>query len=194
MTKARYPTKAVPDRAYLVSLDLYKARKNNASESLRELHELARTAGATVVGSTTQRRPRPVSSTYIGSGKVQEVAEECRRLNANTVLLDDELTPSQQRNLEDSLGLKVIDRTALIIDIFAMGARSREGRLQVELAQMEYLLPRLAGQWNHLERLEGAIGTRGPGETQLETDRRLVRRRITKLTNDLKTVRKQRSL
>ena len=194
MTKARYSTKAVPDRAYLVSLNLYKDRQNNASESLRELHELARTAGATVVGSTTQRRSRPVSSTYIGSGKVQKVAEECRRLNANTVFLDDELTPSQQRNLEDSLGLKVIDRTALIIDIFAMGARSREGRLQVELAQMEYLLPRLAGQWNHLERLEGAIGTRGPGETQLETDRRLVRRRITKLTNDLKTVRKQRSL
>ncbi|SVE58187.1 uncharacterized protein METZ01_LOCUS511041, partial [marine metagenome] len=170
MTKARYSTKAVPDRAYLVSLNLYKDRQNNASESLRELHELARTAGATVVGSTTQRRSRPVSSTYIGSGKVQKVAEECRRLNANTVFLDDELTPSQQRNLEDSLGLKVIDRTALIIDIFAMGARSREGRLQVELAQMEYLLPRLAGQWNHLERLEGAIGTRGPGETQLETD------------------------
>ncbi len=194
MTKARYSTKAVPDRAYLVSLNLPRDRQSNASESLRELRELARTAGATVVGSTTQRRSRPVSSTYIGSGKVQEVAEECRRLNANTVLLDDELTPSQQRNLENLLGLKVIDRTALIIDIFAMGARSREGRLQVGLAQMEYLLPRLAGQWNHLERLEGAIGTRGPGETQLETDRRLVRRRITKLTNDLKTVRKQRSL
>lgn len=194
MAKARHSTAVLPDRAYLVSLDLHRNTQSNATESLRELRELARTAGATVVGSTTQRRARPVSSTYIGSGKVREVAEECRRLNANTVLVDGDLTPSQQRNLEDSLGLKVIDRTALIIDIFAMGARSREGRLQVELAQMEYLLPRLAGQWNHLERLEGAIGTRGPGETQLETDRRLVRRRITKLTKDLKAVRKQRAL
>ena len=194
MAKARQSTAVLPDRAYLVSLDLHRNTQSNATESLRELRELARTAGATVVGSTTQRRARPVSSTYIGSGKVREVAEECRRLNANTVLVDGDLTPSQQRNLEDSLGLKVIDRTALIIDIFAMGARSREGRLQVELAQMEYLLPRLAGQWNHLERLEGAIGTRGPGETQLETDRRLVRRRITKLTKDLKAVRKQRAL
>jgi len=194
MAKARHSTAVLPDRAYLVSLDLHRNLQSNATESLRELRELARTAGATVVGSTTQRRARPVSSTYIGSGKVREVAEECRRLNANTVLVDGDLTPSQQRNLEDSLGLKVIDRTALIIDIFAMGARSREGRLQVELAQMEYLLPRLAGQWNHLERLEGAIGTRGPGETQLETDRRLARRRITKITKDLKAVRKQRAL
>ena len=116
------------------------------------------------------------------------------KAGANVVIFDDELSPSQQRNLEKATGLKVIDRTALILDIFATRARTREGRLQVELAQMQYFLPRLAGQWSHLERMEGAIGTRGPGETQIETDRRLVRNRISKLRRDLEDVRRQRAL
>ncbi len=119
---------------------------------------------------------------------------ERKRLDANVVIFDDELSPSQQRNLEKALGVKVIDRTALILDIFATRAQTREGRLQVELAQMQYLLPRLAGQWSHLERMEGAIGTRGPGETQIETDRRLINARIAKLRRDLREVSVQREL
>lgn len=122
------------------------------------------------------------------------MAEARHQLDANVVIFDDELSPSQQRNLEKALGTKVIDRTALILDIFATRAQTREGRLQVALAQMQYLLPRLAGQWAHLERMEGAIGTRGPGETQIETDRRLIRGRIAKIKRDLEEVRTQRSL
>ncbi len=170
------------------------SRQLRARDSLVELGELARTAGAQVVGSTSQRLEHPNSATYIGKGKLEEVVEEARHLGANTVIFDDELSPSQQRNLERAIGAKVIDRTALILDIFAMRARTREGRLQVALAQMQYLLPRLAGQWQHLERMEGAIGTRGPGETQIETDRRLIRGRITKIRRDLEGVRKQRAL
>jgi GTP-binding protein HflX len=130
----------------------------------------------------------------VGKGKLQELAAQARANQFNLVLFDDELSPSQQRNLEDTLKVKVIDRTALILDIFAQRAQTREARLQVELAQTEYLLPRLAGQWSHLERLEGAIGTRGPGETQLETDRRLVRTRIARLRKDIESVHRQRDL
>ena len=163
-------------------------------ESLQELGELARSAGARVVGSLVQRLPRP-NHTYLGKGKVGELAGLCERHKATTVICDDELTPTQQRNLEGLLeDIKVIDRTALILDVFARRARSKEGKLQIELAQHEYLLPRLAGQWSHLERLGGGIGTRGPGETQIETDRRLVRNRITKLKKDLEAVRRHRSL
>ena len=165
-----------------------------AQESLQELAELARTAGAVVVGQTTQKLDHPVAATYIGSGKVEDVVEARKELDANVVIFDDELSPSQQRNLEKSLGVKVIDRTALILDIFATRAQTREGGLQVALAQMQYLLPRLAGQWSHLERMEGAIGTRGPGETQIETDRRLIRGRISKIKRDLESVRTQREL
>ena len=186
-------TTARVDRAYLVAADIRGAMLP-AEESLRELGELAGTAGATVVGSTTQRMERPNVATYIGKGKVDEVLEAIRELDANVAVFDDELSPSQQRNLERALGVKVIDRTALILDIFATRAHTREGRLQVALAQHQYLLPRLAGQWSHLERLEGAIGTRGPGETQIETDRRLIRNRIAKIRRDLEDVRKQRSL
>jgi len=188
-----HSTAPVADRAYLVAADLPNALLP-AAESLAELAELARTAGAEVVGSTTQRLEHPNVATYIGSGKVQEVIEERKRLDANVVIFDDELSPSQQRNLEKALGVKVIDRTALILDIFATRAQTREGRLQVELAQMQYLLPRLAGQWSHLERMEGAIGTRGPGETQIETDRRLINARIAKLRRDLREVSMQREL
>jgi GTP-binding protein HflX len=154
---------------------------------------LALTAGADVVGRCIQRLERPTSAYYVGRGKVQELASLRHRLGYGTVIFDEELSPSQQRNLEDALQIKVLDRTALILDIFAQHARTREGALQVELAQHEYLLPRLAGQWTHLERLEGAIGTRGPGETQLETDRRLIRRRIQRLKRQLEEVRRRRA-
>ena len=163
-------------------------------DSLEELAELARTAGATVVERITQRVDRP-THTYLGKGKLEELVDACDRLDADTVICDDELTPTQQRNLEDALGgRKALDRTALILDVFASRARTREGRLQVELAQHEYLLPRLAGQWTHLERLGGGIGTRGPGETQIETDRRLVRNRLQKLKSEIQGVRRHRQM
>lgn len=186
-------TAPTPDRAILVAAEVPGALLS-AQESLDELAELARTAGAEVVARYTQRLDHPNPATYIGSGKVQEIVEAIRQLGANVVIFDDELSPSQQRNLEKALAIKVIDRTALILDIFATRARTREGRLQVELAQHQYLLPRLAGQWSHLERMEGAIGTRGPGETQIETDRRLIRNRIAKIRRDLEEVRTQREL
>ena len=188
-----HSTAAIADRAFLVAADLPNTLLP-ANESLQELAELAKTAGAEVVGLTTQKLEHPNVATYVGSGKVDEVVQERKRLDANVVIFDDELSPSQQRNLEKALGVKVIDRTALILDIFATRAQTREGRLQVELAQMQYLLPRLAGQWSHLERMEGAIGTRGPGETQIETDRRLINARIAKLRRDLREVSTQREL
>jgi GTP-binding protein HflX len=155
---------------------------------------LADTAGAEVVGSAVQRLESPNPATYIGKGKVREVVAERAPTDYTTVIFDDELSPSQQRNLENALDVKVLDRTALILDIFAQHARTREGRLQVELAQHEYILPRLRGQWSHLERLEGRIGTRGPGETQLETDRRLIRNKISVLKRQIEQVRTQRAL
>ena len=155
---------------------------------------LADTAGAIVVGKTSQRMPKPNAAYYIGRGKLAHVVEERYSLNYNTVIFNDELSPSQQRNLENELKVKVLDRTALILDIFAQHAHTREGRLQVELAQHEYILSRLRGQWSHLERLEGRIGTRGPGETQLETDRRLIRKKIGHLKADIEKIRQQRTL
>ncbi|MGK2966897.1 MAG: GTPase HflX [Tepidiformaceae bacterium] len=193
MPRSSHSTAATVDRAYLVAADT-QAGLLPAADSVDELAELARTAGAVVVGRAVQRMEHPHPATYIGKGKVDEVVAECRELEANVVIFDDELSPSQQRNLETALGTKVIDRTALILDIFATRARTKEGRLQVALAQMQYLLPRLAGQWSHLERMEGAIGLRGPGETQIETDRRLIRSRISKLKKDLDDVRTQRGL
>jgi GTP-binding protein HflX len=174
-----------------------KGRDNSrwtSESSLEELAQLALTAGADVVGRCVQRLERPTSAYYVGRGKVQELASLRHRLGYTTIVFDEELSPSQQRNLEDALQVKILDRTALILDIFAQHARTREGALQVELAQHEYLLPRLPGQWTHLERLEGAIGTRGPGETQLETDRRLIRHRIQHLKSQLEEVRRQRAL
>ncbi len=193
MPRSLHATASVADRAYLVAADT-RASLLPAAESIVELAELANTAGAEVVGTTTQRLDHPHVATYIGKGKVDEVKEAARAAEANVVVFDDELSPSQQRNLEKALGAKVIDRTALILDIFATRAQTREGRLQVSLAQMEYLLPRLAGQWSHLERMEGAIDTRGPGETQIETDRRLIRSRISKIKKDLEDVRQNRAL
>ncbi len=165
-----------------------------AESSLEELSLLADTAGARVVGRSLQRLERPNPATYIGKGKVAEIASQRPSLGYGVVIFDDELSPSQQRNLEGALKVKVLDRTALILDIFAQHARTREGRLQVELAQHDYILPRLRGQWSHLERLEGRIGTRGPGETQLETDRRLVRDKIRSLKRQIEQVRQQRAL
>jgi GTP-binding protein HflX len=166
----------------------------DVESSLEELALLAHTAGARVVGKVFQKLDTPNPTYYIGPGKLQEIASLRPSLQYSMVIFDDELTPSQQRNLERALGVKVIDRTALILDIFAQHARTREGRLQVELAQHQYLLPRLRGQWPHLERLGGGIGTRGPGETQLEMDRRLVKRRIQQLERELAKVRQHRAL
>jgi len=162
--------------------------------SLDELDRLAGTAGAKVVGKLKQKLERPSSTHYIGSGKLQELIELKTELEYDTVIFNDELVPRQQRNLEEALKVKVIDRTALILDIFAASARTREGKLQVELAQHEYLLPRLEGQWSHLERLGGGIGTRGPGESQIETDRRLIRKRISNIGKQIESVRRHREL
>jgi GTP-binding protein HflX len=190
-----HSTAPVTERAYLVAVQRRNGRQSlDAQDSLDELALLAHTAGAEVVGRAVQRLETPNPATYIGKGKLEEVQEARFDTGYTMVVFDDELSPSQQRNLETALGVKVLDRTALIIDIFARRAQTREARLQVELAQLEYLMPRLAGQWSHLERLEGRIGTRGPGESQLETDRRLVRSRITRLRREIDEVRQQRAL
>lgn len=146
------------------------------------------------MGKLTQKLARPSPSYYLGRGKLKELISLRGQSRYTVVIFDDELSPRQQRNLEDALEVKVIDRTALILDIFARRARTREGQLQVELAQHKYLLPRLAGQWSHLERLGGGIGTRGPGESQLETDRRLIRQRLHRLENQIEEVRRHRAL
>jgi len=164
----------------------------DADGSLSELNQLAHSAGANVVGYLTQKLDRP-THTYLGKGKIEELSLLREELGANVIIFDDELSPSQQRNLEKALQVKVIDRSALILDIFAQRAQTREGKLQVDLAQTEYLLPRLVGQWSHLERLGGGIGTRGPGETQIETDRRIIRTKIQKLKQELENVKKQRA-
>ena len=161
-------------------------------ESLDELAELANAAGANVVSRVTQRLKQP-SPLYLGKGKLEALNPEVRSSYIDTVIFDDELTPTQQRALENKLEAKVVDRTALILDVFARRARTKEGQLQIELAQTEYLLPRLAGQWSHLERLGGGIGTRGPGETQIETDRRLVRSKLSRIKRELDRVRSQRA-
>lgn len=168
--------------------------KPSAENSIVELTQLADAAGAEVIGSIVQQLPVPSHDFYVGRGKLEELLALKESRDFNVLILDDELTPNQQRNLEEALGVKVIDRAALILDIFARRARTREGRLQVELAQHQYLLPRLAGQWHHLERLGGGIGTRGPGESQLETDRRLIRRKIQHLREQTEAIRKHRTL
>ncbi len=160
-------------------------------ESLKELKALVNSAGATVVEVQSQRVDKR-KPTYMGIGKIEELKYLVNDQKIDTIVLDDELSPAQQRNLENLLEIKVVDRTALILDIFAQRAQTREGRLQVELAQLDYLLPRLVGQWSHLERLGGGIGTRGPGESQLETDRRLLRKRVDKIRQELENVRRRR--
>ena len=182
------------ERAILVALELRNHRNPwSLEDTLRELAYLTETAGAEVVGQITQRSAR-YAHTYVGKGKLEEINELVAETEAGVVIFDDELTPTQQRNVESALEVKVIDRTALILDVFGRHARTYEGKLQVELAQHQYLLPRLVGQWSHLERLGGGIGTRGPGETQLETDRRLIRKRIQRITRELEGVRRRRTL
>jgi GTP-binding protein HflX len=161
---------------------------------LPELAELLRTAGAAAVGEMIQRRDRPHPNSYLGPGKIDELKDQLAAADANLVACDDELSPRQERNLEKALGMPVIDRTAIILDIFADHAHTAEGKLQVELAQLEYNLARMRGLWTHLERLGGGIGTRGPGETQIETDRRLARDRIAALKRRLAQVRSTRSV
>jgi GTP-binding protein HflX len=164
-----------------------------AEESLAELRELAASAGAVVVGEVLQRRDRPDAATLIGRGKVEEVAGAAKMAQADLVIFDHELTASQARNLEREVGCRVVDRTQLILDIFARHARTREGQLQVELAQLEYMLPRLAGRGVEMSQLGGGIGTRGPGETQLETDRRKIMRRVRHVKEQIEEVRRNRS-
>jgi GTP-binding protein HflX len=176
-------------RAYLVA-----AVADGHDDQLSELRELLRTAGVAEVGELVQHRDHPHPNSYLGPGKIDELKYELTRADANLVACDDELSPRQERNLEASLGIPVIDRTAIILDIFASHAHSAEGKLQVELAQLEYNLARMRGLWSHLERLGGGIGTRGPGETQIETDRRLARDRIAALKRKLAHVRSSRSV
>ncbi len=166
----------------------------SAEESLQELARLAATAGIDVVGQVVQQLSRQNPATYLGKGKIRELHDQKSELGFDTVIADDELSPSQQRHLEEVLGVQVLDRTAVILHIFAMHARSREGRLQVELAQYRYRLPRLAGRGVELSRLGGGINTRGPGESKLETDRRRIWRRINELTRDIERIKQQRSV
>ncbi len=195
MTREIINTEQNKERAILVGVDSKRDSDGWSIESsIKELDQLAITAGAQVVGSLSQKMDRPSSTHYLGSGKLQELIELKQELHYDTVIVNDELAPRQQRELEDALKIKVIDRTALILDIFARSARTSEGKLQVELAQHQYILPRLAGQWSHLERLGGGIGTRGPGESQIETDRRLIRNRINKIKKQIEDVRKHREL
>src|ERR1700722_13543839 len=163
-------------------------------EQLDELRELLLTAGVATVGELVQKREKPHPNTYLGPGKLEELKDEIKRADANVVAVDDELSPRQERNLEQALGVPVIDRTAVILDIFAAHAHSAEGKVQVELAQLQYNLARMRGLWSHLERLGGGVGTRGPGETQIETDRRLARDRIAALKRKLVHVKATRSV
>ena len=161
---------------------------------LDEMRELLRTARVKTVGTMMQRRARPDAATYLGSGKLDELKEYADRVSAEVIVCDDELTPRQQRHLEDRLEMRVVDRTAVILDIFAQHAHTAEGKLQVELAQLQYNMQRMRGMWKHLERLGGGVGTRGPGESQLETDRRLARQRVVLLRTRLKDVAGHREL
>ncbi len=180
-----------PERGFVVAV---LAQGIDAEEELGELRELARTAGVEPVAELVQHRARPMERTYVGKGKLEELKESYAASGADVLLVDDELEPAQQRTLENALEARVVDRTQLILDIFAQHAVSAEGKLQVELAQLEYNLPRMRGMWQHLERLGGGVGTRGPGETQLETDRRIARRRIGLLRKRLEELSRQRDV
>jgi GTPase len=181
---------ARPERAILVAV---LAQGADEERELAEMLELLRTAQVDVVGTCVQHRSGVHPRTYVGSGKLEELKQRARELEAEVVVTEDELTPSQQRTLEDELAMRVVDRTRVILDIFALHAHSAAGKLQVELAQLEYNLQRMRGMWKHLERLGGGVGTRGPGESQLETDRRLARRRISVLKERLRGIEKQRA-
>jgi GTP-binding protein HflX len=189
-----YTTNENVEKAFLLAIDTGGHNEWAVEESLNELAQLVVTAGALVVGSMVQKMPGSHPLTYLGKGKLDELINKKSSTQYNTVIIDDELTPLQQRNLERILGVKIIDRVALILDIFATRAHTHEGKIQVELAQNQYLLPRLSGQWSHLERLGGGIGTRGPGESQIETDRRLIKQKVGKLKQQLDEVSEHRQL
>jgi GTP-binding protein HflX len=182
------------ERALLIGLEKNGVSKWDLRDSLDELRELASSAGAKVVDTITQKLQKPTAPYYIGRGKAESIKDSCRDQQVTSVIFNDELSPAQGRNLENLFARKVLDRTQLILDIFAQRARSREGRLQIELAQLQYLLPRLTRMWHHLSRQTGGIGTRGPGETQLEVDRRRVQERIARLERELEAVRKTRAI
>ena len=186
-----YENKKEAERALLVSVD---TGDFDAEVSIDELEELAHTAGAEVLGKIIQKKERPEAATFVGAGKLAEIIAFCSSQDIDLLIFDSELTPSQQCNLEKLTGVRVIDRTMLILDIFAARARTGEGKLQVELAQLKYSLPRLAGQGLSLSRLGGGIGTRGPGESKLESDRRHINRRIQKLESELRELEKRRDL
>lgn len=185
-----FENKESAEKAVLICAD---TGEYDAESSLVELSELAKTAGAEVVCEIVQKREAPDGATYIGSGKLKELCDFCRSNEVDVIIADGELSPSQQRNIENETDVRVIDRTTLILDIFAMRALSGEGKLQVELAQLKYLLPRLGGKGVSMSRLGGGIGTRGPGETKLETDRRHIRRRISSLEAELKELEARRA-
>jgi len=187
-------SKKKQERALLIGLEQDGVSKWDLRDSMEELAELANSAGAEVVNTVTQKLQKPTAPYYIGKGKAELIKESFKDQHVTSVIFDDELSPAQGRNLENLLSRKVLDRTQLILDIFAQRARSREGRLQIELAQLQYLLPRLTRMWTHLSRQTGGIGTRGPGETQLEVDRRRVQERIARLERELEGVRKVRSV
>ena len=182
------------EQAILVGMESPEVTPEETASSLEELARLADTAGADVLLQLTQRRGRPDAATFLGRGKAEELASFCRSLGAGLVIFDRELSAAQARNLESVTGVRIIDRTQLILDIFARRARTREGKLQVELAQLNYLLPRLVGRGTELSRLGGGIGTRGPGETKLEVDRRRIRKRIAELNEAIRDVQKHREL
>src|SRR5882672_2362881 len=186
--------KKTHERALLIGLEKQGVSKWDLQDSLEELAELANSAGAEVVDTVTQKLQKPTAPYYIGKGKAEAIKHSLQDREITSVIFDDELSPAQGRNLENLLSRKVLDRTQLILDIFAQRARSREGRLQIELAQLQYLLPRLTRMWDHLSRQTGGIGTRGPGETQLEVDRRRVQERIARLERELEAVRKTRAV
>jgi GTPase len=183
------PRTPEPERGFVLAV---LAQGTDPDEELAEIKELARTAGVEPVGFVVQHRARPAQRTYVGKGKIEELKERFKESDAESVIVDGELDPSQQRYLENALNTRVVDRTQLILDIFAQHATSAEGKLQVELAQLDYNLPRMRGMWQHLDRLGGGVGTRGPGESQLESDRRMARQRINQLRRRLKDLGKQR--
>lgn len=191
-----YENDKITEKAILAGVHTGNIDKlaDTTDESIAELEELAKTAGVEVVATLIQNRPSPDSGTYLGEGKLDELKNAAAELGADVIIFDDELSPVQVRNISDYLDIKVLDRTALILDIFAMRAATKEGKIQVELAQLKYMLPRLTGLGRSLSRLGGGIGTRGPGETKLETDRRHIRRRIEYLSDELSEIQKHRDL
>jgi len=194
MKRVATGTRSTRERAVIAALRRPSQRRFQIDESLEELAGLVTAAGGTVVGRITQDRAAPAPGLFFGRGKIDEIGQTARAESAVLFVSDDPLSPIQERNISQALGIKVIDRTALILDIFAQRARTSEGKLQVELAQLTYLLPRLVGQWTHLERLGGGIGTRGPGETQLESDRRAIRRKVMQIRRQLDGVQVHRRL